>query len=135
MAKHIPLVDHSSQIKTLKDIKVPDTFFRRMKMEVPVLDELFGGPDFPGILPGSSILFTGMPGAGKSTAALQFGDLIQRNAGRNILYNIGEENKFMIKMRADRLGIDGNFCISLFEDVNDLLAFCEKTGVEVLFQD
>jgi ABC-type dipeptide/oligopeptide/nickel transport system ATPase subunit len=104
-------------------------------MEVQVLDEIFGGQEMPGILNGTSILFTGMPGAGKSTAALQLGDLIQRNAGRNILYNIGEENKFMIKMRADRLGIDGNFCISMFEDVNDLIKFCKETGVEVLFQD
>src|SRR5512137_1005409 len=118
MAKHIPLVDHSSQIKTLKDIKVPDTFFRRMKMEVPVLDELFGGPDFPGILPGSSILFTGMPGAGKSTAALQFADLLQRNAGRNILYNLGEENINMVAMRARRIGLSADFGVSGIEDVD-----------------
>jgi predicted ATP-dependent serine protease len=133
--KHVSLVDHTDEVEVLKDIKVPEKFFNRIRMDVQVLDEIFGGQEMPGILAGTSILFTGMPGAGKSTAALQFGDLIQRNAGRNILYNIGEENKFMIKMRADRLGVDGNFGISMFEDVNDLIQFCRDSGVEVLFQD
>lgn len=131
----IPLVDHGSDVKTLRDVKVPEKFFNRMAMGVSVLDELFGGQDWPGVLPGTSILFTGMPGAGKSTAALQFADLLQQNAGRNILYNVGEENEFMVKMRADRLGINGNFGLSVIEDVDELIKTCQETGVEVLFQD
>lgn len=134
-AKFIPLVNHNSDVEVLKNIKVPDKFFNRIKMEVEVLDQIFGGQESPGLMAGTSILFTGMPGAGKSTAALQFSDLIQRNSGRNILYNIGEEVKPIIKMRADRLGIDGNFSISQFDDVNELIDFCKKTGVEVLFTD
>jgi predicted ATP-dependent serine protease len=131
----IPLVTSSSEVHTLKDIKVPEKFFTRMPMGVQVLDELFGGQDWPGILPGTSMLFTGMPGAGKSTAALQFADLLQRNAGRNILYNVGEENEYMVKMRADRLGITGEFGLSTIEDVDLLLKTCTDLGVEVLFQD
>jgi predicted ATP-dependent serine protease len=131
----VPLVQHSTGIRTLKEIQVPEKFFRRMKMEVQVLDELFGGQDFPGLLPGSSILFTGMPGAGKSTAALQFADLLQRNSGRNILYNVGEESEYMVKMRADRLGIGADFGLSILDDVDDLIRLCCDCGVEVLFQD
>jgi predicted ATP-dependent serine protease len=131
----ISLVDNSGSVEVLKDIKVPDKFFNRMLMGVDVLDEIFGGADYKGILPGSSILFTGHPGAGKSTAALQLADLLQRFAGRNILYNVGEENEFMVKLRADRLGIDGNFCLGKIDDVNDLIKYCKETGVEVLFQD
>lgn len=129
------LVDHHNEVKTLKDIKVPEKFFTRMQLGVQVLDELFGGVDWPGILPGTSVLFTGMPGAGKSTAALQFADLLQRNAGRCILYNVGEENEFMVKMRADRLGVNGEFGLSVIEDVDELIKVCRDTGVEVLFQD
>lgn len=132
---HIPLVKHSNNVEVLREIKVPDKFFKRLIFGVTVLDEIFGGPDFPGLLPGASILFTGMPGAGKSTAALQLADLLQRNAGRNILYNVGEENEYMVKLRADRLGIDGNFCLSKFELIDDLIKYCKDTGVEVLFQD
>ena len=131
----VPLVEHSTGIRTLREIQVPEKFFRRMKMEVQVLDELFGGQDFPGILPGSSVLFTGMPGAGKSTAALQFADLLQRNSGRNILYNVGEESEYMVKMRADRLGITADFGLSVLEDVDRLIEVCKETAVEVLFQD
>ena len=32
--------------------------------------------------------------------------------GRNVLYNAGEESKWMIKLRADRLGVAGNFALS-----------------------
>jgi DNA polymerase III delta prime subunit len=129
------LVDHSKEVKVLKDIVVPDKYFNRMKMDVQVLDELFGGPDWPGILPGTSILFTGMPGAGKSTAGLQFADLLQKNAGRNILYNAGEEPDVMVKMRSDRIGLTADFGISMIEDVDELIRVCKETGVEVLFQD
>lgn len=132
---HIPLIDHSTQIRTLKDIKVPEKFFNRMVLGVQVLDELFGGAEFPGLLPGSSILFTGMPGAGKSTAALQFADLLQKNSGRNILYNVGEESDIMVTIRGNRIGVKGDFGISQIEDVNDLIDACKDTGVEVLFQD
>ena len=131
----LSLINHSNEITTLKDVKVPDKFFRRAKMDVHVLDELFGGTDWPGILPGSSILLTGHPGAGKSTAALQFADLLQRNAGRNVLYNVGEENDIMVAMRANRLGLTGNFGLSKIEDVDDLIKACRDSGVEVLFQD
>jgi predicted ATP-dependent serine protease len=128
-------VKHSDQVEILRDIKVPEKFYKRIKFDIQVLDEIFGGQDFPGILPGTSILFTGMPGAGKSTAALQLSDVLQKVAGQNILYNVGEENEFMVKLRADRLGIEGNFALSKFEDVNDLINYCKETGVEVLFQD
>lgn len=132
---HTPLVAHSSGVKLLREIRVPPKFYVRMKMEVQVLDELFGGQEWPGIMPGTSFLFTGSPGAGKSTAGLQFADLLQKNAGRNILYNVGEENEYMVKMRADRLGVAGEFGISVIEDCDELIKTCRETGVEVLFQD
>jgi predicted ATP-dependent serine protease len=133
--EHVALVDHTNDVLSLKDIKVPDKFFNRMQFGVTVLDELFGGQEWKGVLPGTSILFTGMPGAGKSTASLQFADLLVQNAGRCTLYNVGEENGYMVKMRADRLGITGNFGLSAIENVDALIKVCKDTGVEVLFQD
>src|SRR3954471_15324912 len=88
---HIPLVQDQGGIERLKDIVVPDKFFKRILFGVPLLDEVFGG-EMPGILPGSTYLFTGDPGAGKSTMALQMADLLESNAGRNVMYNIGEES-------------------------------------------
>lgn len=129
------LISKNAKVEVLKDIVVPPKFYQRIDMGVPILNEIFGGQEMPGILPGTTFLFTGTPGAGKSTMALQLADLLSKNAGRNVLYNIGEENRYMIKMRADRLGITGNFCINQIEQVDELIKFCDDNGVEVLFQD
>jgi DNA repair protein RadA/Sms len=129
------LISKNDKVEILKDIVVPKKFYNRIDLGVPILNEVFGGQDMPGILPGCSFLFTGTPGAGKSTMALQLADLMTKNAGRNVLYNIGEENRYMVKMRADRLGLAGAFCITQIEEVDELIKFCEESGVEVLFQD
>ena len=122
-------------VEVLRDVVVPEKFFKRISLGVQILDEIFGGTEMPGILAGATFLFTGMPGAGKSTMSLQLADLFQRHSKKNVLYNIGEENKHMIKLRADRIGIRGDFTISHYEDVNALIRFCKQNGVEVVFQD
>jgi len=132
---HMNLGNNDKSVHVLRDIEVPKKYFHRIKTGVQVLDEVFGGNEMPGIIPGASVLFTGFPGAGKSTMALQLADLMQSFAGRNVLYNVGEENAYMVKMRADRMSIMGNFCISHFEDVNDLFNYAVENDIEVLFQD
>lgn len=129
------LIAKNNKAEILRDIVVPKKFYNRIDLGIPILNEVFGGQDMPGILPGTTFLFTGVPGAGKSTMALQLADLFAKNSGRNVLYNVGEENRYMVKMRADRLGLAGNFCINQIEQVDDLLKFCDENGVEVLFQD
>lgn len=125
----------TKQVEVLKDIVVPDRFYKRIDIGVPVLNEIFGGQEMPGILRSTGFLFTGMPGAGKSTFALQMADLLQRHAGQSVLYNVGEENKYMVKMRADRLGLTKNFCLSQYDNVEDLKRYCDENGVEFLVQD
>ena len=132
--KDLTLLKESDSVEVLGDIKVPSRFFSRLSLGVPVLDELFGGADMPGILPGTSFLFTGMPGAGKSTMGLQLADYFQRK-GHSVLYNMGEENKHMVKLRADRIGLKQEFSISQFQQVDRLAAYCKENGVEILFQD
>lgn len=123
------------KVEVLKDITVPDRFYRRVDFGVPIMNEIFGGQETPGIVRGTAVLFTGMPGAGKSTMALQISDLLQKHSGQSVLYNVGEENRYMVKMRADRLGLTKNFCLSQFEDVEQLRRYCDENGVEVLVQD
>lgn len=134
MSEYIPLVEGSEDVDILGDIKVPARFYNRISTGVPALDEVFGGAEMPGLLPGCSVLFTGIPGAGKSTLCLQLADLFQR-AGRSVLYNMGEENVYMVKMRADRLGLRQRFCTSSFSETEKLIDYCLETGVEILFQD
>lgn len=131
---HIALVKETGE-EILKDVVVPKKFYKRIDFGVPLLNEIFGGQDTPGLLPGATILFTGMPGAGKSTMALQLADLLHVNAQRTVHYNMGEENKYAVKMRADRMGVTGEFTISSITDINKLLKFVEERGIEVVIQD
>jgi predicted ATP-dependent serine protease len=133
---HIPLVNtDEGELIVLKDIVVPKKFYRRIQFELPVLDELFGGTEMPGILPGSTFLFTGSPGAGKSTMCLQLADMLDQKAQVEVLYNVGEESKYMVKMRADRLGLQQQFTISHIAEIDELLQSAEDREVEVLFID
>lgn len=131
----LDLVRHDGKVDILSEIVVPEKYFKRISFGSPILDEMFGGQDMPGILAGSTFLFTGAPGAGKSTMCLQLADLLQKNSGRSVLYNVGEENKEMVKLRAKRIGVTGNFSISNFVEVEELVEYCKTAGVEVLFQD
>jgi DNA repair protein RadA/Sms len=65
-------------------------------------DRVLGG----GIVPGSVILIGGEPGVGKSTLLLQVADKLSQ-LDRKILYISGEESDKQIKLRGDRLGVDG----------------------------
>ncbi len=70
------------------------------------LDRVLGG----GIVPGAVVLLTGEPGMGKSTLMLRVADLSHGpGASRrsDVLYIAGEESPAQIRMRADRLGVDG----------------------------
>lgn len=66
------------------------------------LDRVLGG----GIVKGSLVLIGGDPGIGKSTLLLQVCSNISKNM--KILYVSGEESKRQLKLRAMRLGVDGD---------------------------
>ena len=129
------LLKERDKVELLSEIEVPKKFYQRLTLGVKVLDELFGGKDMPGVIPGTSFLVTGLPGAGKSTMCLQLADLFKRNAGLTVLYNVGEESRNMVKLRAERIKIAGDFCISEYDDVDELIEYCKLSKVEVLFQD
>jgi DNA repair protein RadA/Sms len=66
------------------------------------LDRVLGG----GFVKGSLILLGGDPGIGKSTLMLQISGLVA-DLGRKVFYVNGEESAYQVRMRAERLGIDG----------------------------
>lgn len=105
----------------LKDVRVPNRFYQRHQTGFEVLDQVFGGEN-PGVLPGGAYIVTGTPGAGKSTLLLQMVDALTR-AGKRVLFNIGEESIYQVKMAADRIQVTGEFEISQFKDVNELIEY------------
>ncbi len=74
----------------------------RIKTPFAELDRVLGG----GIVPGSLVLLGGEPGMGKSTLLLQAAALLAKDSGP-VLYASGEESEVQIKMRAQRLGLEG----------------------------
>ena len=79
------------------------------------LDRVLGG----GVVRGSLVLIGGEPGAGKSTLLLQAARALARSSPP-VLYVSAEESAAQVKMRADRLGIDGDGLLLWAE--NDLSA-------------
>lgn len=85
----------------------------RFSTGIGELDRVLGG----GMVKGSLVLVSGAPGIGKSTLLLQACKSLCENSC--VLYVTGEESLSQIKMRADRLGIDG-----------DNLLICAETQID-----
>jgi DNA repair protein RadA/Sms len=79
-----------------------------------------------GVVPGSLVLMGGEPGIGKSTLLLQVAAVATGTRGR-VVYVTGEETLRQIKLRAQRLGIEGSDLFLLSEtDLNVILEQVEQ---------
>lgn len=85
--------------------EVPALSAVRTLTGIDELDRVLGG----GIVSGMSVLLGGSPGIGKSTLLLQTAHALSRLG--TVLYVSGEESKHQIRLRADRLGLDGNILL------------------------
>ncbi len=74
----------------------------RVPSGIGEFDRVLGG----GIVPGSMVLIGGEPGIGKSTLLLQVAHLLARHGGP-ALYVSGEESEKQVKLRGERLGVEG----------------------------
>ena len=100
----------------VKDIKIPDLFYRRYKSGINVIDDLFGD----GILPGSSITMCASAGCGKTTLLLQMFEGLSRN-GYDVAYASGEENTFQLAFTCNRIGVK-NVAVANMTDIDELAA-------------
>jgi DNA repair protein RadA/Sms len=90
----------------------------RLRLGMRELNQVLGG----GIVPGSLVLIGGDPGIGKSTLLLQLAGEVASTFGP-VLYVSGEESVQQLKLRAQRLGIQGDRLMVLAE--NDLVSIIE----------
>jgi DNA repair protein RadA/Sms len=101
---------------------------RRIRTNIGELDRLLGD----GLVPSSSLLLTGTPGAGKSTLVLRLLKSIRLAS----LYVSGEESLQQLKIRADRLKINSPKVFLLFEtDVGKILPHAGRLRPGVLVID
>ena len=109
-----------------KDMEMPE--YIRTNTGIGELDRVLGG----GIVSGSVILLAGEPGIGKSTLLMQ----ICSQIGSRVLYVSGEESKGQLKLRGQRLEIDGESTYFLTEtNVDSVLEYSDKLSPEVIIID
>jgi DNA repair protein RadA/Sms len=68
-----------------------------------------------GIVPGSAIVLSGLPGSGKSTMMSSTCDFLAGD-GKRVLYVAGEESAQQIRLRTDRLGLNNSGQIDITSD-------------------
>lgn len=102
----------------------------RINTGVSEFDRALGG----GIVKGSVVLISGEPGIGKSTILLQICRSLP--ADKKILYVSGEESSTQIKLRAQRLEVEGKNVYLLCEtNVDVILSYVDKLSPDLLIVD
>ena len=132
-AKPLPFVRYTEMMPRAKarqidDLEVAEEL--RFSTGIGELDRVLGG----GAVKGSIVLVGGAPGIGKSTLLLQLCGLVDE--GQKILYVSGEESERQIKMRAQRLGVDGGKIYVLAETgLNEVLSAAERLEPDLVIID
>ena len=107
---------------SIQDITVPDVLKVKVPSGLGYFDFALGGRGFTPSLCG---LFTGTPGAGKTTMMLSLANSLQGN-GAQVVFNTAEESLYQVKMSADRLKLRHGFMLGGESNVPALLKGCDK---------
>ena len=99
------------------DIEVPEALKHKFATGIDFVDGAIGGQGFT---PSAVTLFTGEPGAGKTTLVLKIADAITRKKGV-ALFNTAEESLFQTAMTAKRLKLRHGFKCGNTNDIGELI--------------
>ncbi|MBE6537474.1 MAG: DNA repair protein RadA [Ruminococcaceae bacterium] len=117
-----------NKAEKFSELEMPE--YIRTKTGMQELDRVLGG----GLVDSSAVLLSGEPGIGKSTLLLQICHELSRS--RRVLYVSGEESKGQLKLRAERLGINGDSLYLLTEtDLDSIISECERLRPDVIIMD
>lgn len=104
------------------DIKVPKELETTVPTSIEWIDKAIGGDGFT---PSTSMIFTGTPGAGKTTTMLSMADAIT-GSGNVCLFNTGEESPLQVRKVVKRLGLKNGFYIGQDTSVDKILSHSKK---------
>ena len=122
-------IKDTTQLKELSKLDIEAT--ERFPIPISEFNRVLGG----GIVPGSLILIGGEPGIGKSTLLLQASALLAKKLG-SVAYVTGEETPNQIKIRAKRLGIEGDgLFLFAATDIDSILGNVEELQPAILIID
>jgi len=103
------------------DINVPSKLRERNPCGVDYIDAAFGGEGFT---PSTISLFTGEPGAGKTTLMLTLANALT-SQGYVCLFNTAEESLYQVKLTCERLELSSGFIAGQESYVPRLLKQCD----------
>ena len=105
----------------INNIEVPAILRTRVKTGIDYIDAAMGGKGFT---PSMVTLYTGTPGAGKTTMMLALADSLTGN-GAAVVFNTGEESLYQVKMVTERLHLRHGFMAGGEINVPTLLKQCD----------
>jgi len=115
------------------DITIPNKLRERNPCGVEYIDAAFGGEGFT---PSTISLFTGEPGAGKTTLMLTLANALT-SQGYTCLFNTAEESLYQVKLTCERLELNSGFIAGQESYVPRLLKQCDmlrrKSGNKPFF--
>lgn len=103
------------------DLRVPSKLRERHPCGVDYLDAAFGGEGFT---PSTISLFTGEPGAGKTTLMLTLANALT-SQGYVCLFNTAEESLYQVKLTCERLELKSGFIAGQESYVPRLIKHCD----------
>ena len=104
------------------DIEVPDALRKRIPSGIKYFDDAIGGKGFT---PSAVTLFTGTPGAGKTTMMLELANALSVKDSI-VLFNTAEESLYQLKMTVERLNLRSGFIAGQESSVPALLKQCDE---------
>jgi DNA repair protein RadA/Sms len=111
----------------INTVQVPEVLRKRVATGIDYLDGVWGGQ---GLTPSCVTLFTGAPGAGKTTMMLTMANGLA--AGKHlVVFNTAEESLYQIKLHSERLNLRAPFKLGEETHVPTLLENCDKLRAQV----
>ena len=128
-SQKIELIDDGIKPSLISDITVGKEI--RVSTNISEFDRILGG----GLVQGSIVLIAGDPGIGKSTILLQTSGELSKQ-GKKVLYVTAEESSGQLKLRADRLDVNGdNLYIYPQTNLENIKAQIEEISPEFVIID
>ena len=103
------------------DIEVPEALKKKIRSGLEYFDDAIGGQGFT---PSAVTLFTGTPGAGKTTMMLELADSLTKS-GAVVLFNTAEESLHQLRMTTQRLSLMNGFVAGQDSSISRILAHCD----------
>ena len=103
------------------DVEVPAALKTKVRTGLAYVDAALGGEGFT---PSCVTLFTGEPGAGKTTMMLTMANALTRQ-GAVVVFNTAEESLYQVKMVVNRLKLRKGFAVGQETHVPTLLEKCD----------